>query len=98
MRKRLIDEKGCKDGELPCERTISSKLNDLGYRLRKVAKTRPVKKIPETDDIFGQVHRISKEADETEGVARVSADTKAAINAGPFSRGGYNRICIKLRT
>lgn len=30
-------------------------------------------------------------ADESEGVVRLSIDTKAAIKIGPFSRGGYNR-------
>ena len=30
-------------------------LNRLGYRLRRVLKTRPEKKIPETDAIFANV-------------------------------------------
>ncbi|MCI5160920.1 MAG: transposase, partial [Candidatus Electrothrix sp. AX5] len=28
----------------PCTRTISTKLNELGYRLKKVQKTKPQKK------------------------------------------------------
>jgi len=95
VRERLIGEKGHKDSELPCERTISNKISDLGYKPQKVAKTKPVKKIPETDDIFAQVHRISKEADETEGILRASIDTKAAVSVGPFSGGGYNRTGLQ---
>jgi transposase len=34
-------------------------------------------------------------ADETEGVIRLSIDTKANVNIGPFSRGGYNRCGIQ---
>jgi transposase len=34
---------------------------------------------------------VNKIADETEGILRISIDTKATINVGPFSRGGCNR-------
>ena len=37
----------------------------------------------------------NKLADETEGVIRISIDTKANVKVGPFSRGGYNRQKIK---
>ena len=67
----------------------------LNYSLRKVAKTKPKKKIAETDLIFENVHRANKLADETEGVIRISIDAKATINIGPFSRGGYNRTGIE---
>jgi hypothetical protein len=43
IRKQLIDRKGYADAQLPCVRTISTKLNDLGFRLRLVAKNRPQK-------------------------------------------------------
>lgn len=95
VRRRLAEDMGYNDEELPCERTIRSKLNEMGYKPRKVKKIRPVKKIPQTDAIFDQVHSINKEADETEGVVRISIDTKAAVNIGPFSRGGYNRSGIQ---
>lgn len=52
VRLRLISQKGYKDTELPTTRTIRNKLNDLGYRLRKVQKCQPQKRIPETDAIF----------------------------------------------
>lgn len=91
VRLRLITQCGYKDAELPCTRTIRNKLNDLGFRLRKVRKCRPLKKIPETDAIFEQVHRINQAADQKDGVLRISLDTKATVKIGPFSRGGYNR-------
>lgn len=91
VRVRLVTQRGYKDAELPCTRTLRTKLNDLGYRLRKVRKCRPLKKIPETDAIFEEVHQINQAADQGEGVLRISLDTKATVNIGPFSRGGYSR-------
>jgi hypothetical protein len=88
---RLISQRGHKDAELLCTRTLQTKLNDLGYRLRKVRKCRPLKKIPETDAIFEAVHRVNQRADEEEGVLRISLDTKATVKVGPFSRCGYSR-------
>jgi hypothetical protein len=46
VRRQLIAQKGYTDAELPCERTILTKLNLLGYTLTKVAKTQPQKKCP----------------------------------------------------
>jgi len=58
VRKQLIPQKGYTDDELPSEETIRVKLNALGYHLRSVQKCRPQKKIPETDDIFEQLHQL----------------------------------------
>ena len=49
------------------------------------------KKIVETDDIFSHVHLANRVADEFDGVLRLSIDTKANVNVGPFSRRGYSR-------
>ena len=38
LRQQLIEEKGYTDEELPTEQTIRSKLNDLGYSLKRVKK------------------------------------------------------------
>ena len=46
VRKLLIKEKGYSDEELPTERTILNKLNQLNFRPQKVSKTKPIKKIP----------------------------------------------------
>jgi len=79
------------DDQLPSERTIRTMLNRLDYPPTKVAKSKPIKKIPQTNAIFEQVHKVNAEADQTEGVLRLSMDAKAAIKVGPYSRGGRNR-------
>ncbi len=79
VRKRLISQYGYKEAALPCTRTLRNKLNDLGYRLRKVRKCRPLKKIPETDAIFDEVHRVNEAAGEQAGVLRVSLGSKATV-------------------
>lgn len=43
VRRQLITQKGYTDAELPTERTILTKLNDLDYHLTKVAKAKPKK-------------------------------------------------------
>jgi len=91
VRLRLITQCSYKDSELPCTRTLRTKLNDLGYQLRKVRKCLPLKKIPETDAIFEEVHRVNQAADQDGGILRISLDTKATVKVGTFSRGGYNR-------
>jgi len=88
---RLRDEKGYGAEELPTRRTLNTKLNQLDFRLQKVAKTEPLKKIPETDAIFEQVHQVNRAADTTAGVLRLSLDAKARIKVGSFSRGGQSR-------
>jgi transposase len=44
VRRQLIERKGYAADTLPSIQTIGTKLNALGYRLRKVAKCRPQKK------------------------------------------------------
>ncbi len=46
VRRQLIERKGYTDAGLPTLQTITTKLNALGFRLRKVAKCRPQKKYP----------------------------------------------------
>jgi len=53
------------------------------------------KKIAQTDEIFSYVYTANRIADETEGVIRISLDTKANVKVGPFSRGGYSRQEVK---
>jgi hypothetical protein len=45
IRRQLIDQKGYTDEQLPTEETIRTKLNELGYYPKKVAKTQPKKKL-----------------------------------------------------
>jgi hypothetical protein len=44
VRRQLIATKGYTDAELPTPQTINKKLSMLGFRLTKVAKSRPQKK------------------------------------------------------
>lgn len=44
VRRQLMERKGYTHQQLPCVKTIGTKLNFLGFRLRKVAKCRPLKK------------------------------------------------------
>lgn len=91
MRQALVAKKGWKDDELPCENTIGNMLNRLGYRLRRVQKAKPVKRVRATEAIFDHVHRENQAADEREDAWRISIDTKAKVNVGEFSRGGTSR-------
>ena len=63
MRQALITEKGWNHEELPCEKTISNILNRLGFRLRRVQKAKPFKKVLETDAIFDNLHKINQASD-----------------------------------
>jgi hypothetical protein len=46
VRRQLVSSKGYADGQLPSEETIRRKMHQAGYRLRKVAKSRPKKSCP----------------------------------------------------
>lgn len=95
VRKQLILQKGYTDGELPTEETIRVKLNELGYQLRSVRKCQPLKRIPETDDIFRQLHKLHKEADKDETILRISMDAKATVLIGLLSRRGKTRVEVR---
>jgi len=43
VRRQLIAQKGYRDDELPTRVTINTKLNEMGYHLRPVQKSRPEK-------------------------------------------------------
>jgi hypothetical protein len=91
MRQSLIDKKNWKDEELPCEKTIGNILNRLGYRLRRVQKAKPVKKVRQTDAIFENVQRENQASDSREDSLRISLDAKAVLKVGDLSRGGQSR-------
>jgi hypothetical protein len=91
VRQALSDEKEYTDEQLPCERTISNILNRLDYRLQRVQKTKPVKKIAEVDEIFDNVHQENQRSDNDPHSLRISIDSKAKLAIGPFSRNGKSR-------
>jgi len=92
VRRQLIEQFGYSDEELPSVETIRRRLNDLGYTLKRVLKTKPIKKIPETEAIFKQVTQINTEADHDHNTLRISIDAKAAVKVGEFDRGGKTRM------
>lgn len=95
VRKQLIKQKGYRAEELPGEETIRTKLNELGYHLKKVKKSQPLKKIPETDAIFAQLAQVNAAADADETALRLSVDAKGTILLALLARGGFNRIEVK---
>ena len=90
--RQLITVKGYEDIDLPCAETIRKRLNQMGYGLKRVAKTKPRKQIPETEAIFEQVNRINQLADEERTTLRISIDAKVGIKIGEFDRGGKTRV------
>ncbi len=44
VRHQLITEKGYSETDVPTRRTVSTKMNEFGFHLRKVAKSKPKKK------------------------------------------------------
>ena len=90
--RRLKADKGYTASDLPTERTIRNKLSELGIRPQRVKKCEPIRRIPETDAIFEQVHSANANADDDPNAIRISLDCKAVVKIGPFSRGGKNRM------
>ncbi len=88
VRRQLIEQKGYRDEELPTAEVIRQRLNEMNYRLRRVIKAKPQKKIPETDAILEQVNQINQQADEDETTLRISIDAKTAVKVGEYDRGG----------
>lgn len=73
---------------------LNNLVNNMGFGLKKVQKTKPLKKIDETDAIFENVKKKKEEAMNDDKTALISLDTKDKVLLGAFSRGGKNRIQI----
>jgi hypothetical protein len=50
-----LRQKGMEEAILPAPSTMAVILNRLGFRLRHVVKSKPLKKVPQTDAIFANV-------------------------------------------
>ncbi len=66
-----LRHKGIEEATLPAPSTMAVILNRLGFRLRNVVKSKPLKKIPETDAIVDHVQkkrasRVSKNGEALE--------------------------------
>lgn len=55
-----LREQGFREEQLPAPSTMAGVLNRLGYRLRKVVKAKPRKKIQQTDAIFANIKKKTK--------------------------------------
>jgi|GEM_PF-3603860 len=76
------------DRELPTDDTIGNILNRMGYTLKRVMKAEPLKEIPGTDAIFGNVREADSASDADPESLRISVDSKAKARIGDFSRNG----------
>lgn len=87
---RQLRRFGYRDEQLPAPGTMAKILNRLGYRLRRVVKAKPKKKIPETDAIFANI-KDKGSVSQSAGTKRLSMDCKATVKLGDLSRGGMTR-------
>jgi Rhodopirellula transposase DDE domain len=92
VRRQLVALKGYQSETLPSHETIRQRINLLGYRLRRVAKIKPKKRIAATDAIFEQMHQVNQQADADPTQLRLSMDAKVAVKVGEFDRGGKSRV------
>lgn len=83
--------RGYNADELPTQRTILNMLNRLGYSLKRVEKTKPLKKIKEVNKIFDNVHEANSNSDNDPESLRISIDSKATVKIGELSRSGKSR-------
>ena len=87
---KQLSQQGFTDEQLPAAGTMAKILNRLGFRLRPVVKSKPLKKIPETDAIFNNI-KEKDQKNQGRGTKCLSIDCKATIKLGEFSRGGLTR-------
>ena len=88
VRRQLVQHKGYESTDLPSSEWIRQRLNQMGYHLRRVAKTKAKKVIEQTPAIFAQVKRVNEVADADKQTLRLSIDAKATVKIGDYDRGG----------
>lgn len=84
----LKQHKGYSDDRLPSERTMRDILNRLGYRLKRIQKAKPLKKLPETDAVFANVRAARAQYENDPETVEISYDAKAKVSEGEYARGG----------
>jgi len=60
-----LRQQGMEEAVLPAPSTMAVILNRLGFRLRNVVKSKPLKKVPETDAIFANVKKKTRKPRQT---------------------------------
>ena len=73
------------------------RLTVVGYGLKRVAKTKPIKQISETETILKEDNRINQQVDDESTTLEISIDAKVGIKIGEFDRGGKTRAETLLR-
>ena len=63
----------------------------MGYRLKRIQKTKPLKKVKQTDAIFANIQQRPAQAGDDPETLEISIDTKAKVNLGEYSREGPTR-------
>jgi hypothetical protein len=83
---KQLHAQGFPEDQLPSLGTLAEVLNRNGYRLRKVVKAKPQKKLPETDAIFANIE--AKDGKPLEDKAAVTVQNllsaTAAVPAPPL--------------
>lgn len=83
--------KGYGEKDVPAERTMRNILNRMNYRLKRIQKGKPLKKVQDTDAIFANVAAVKEEVRGDPQTLEISMDTKAKVALGDYSRGGKNQ-------
>lgn len=91
LRRQLIAQKDYASEALPADETLRLRMNRLGFILKKVEKSKPLKKIAQTNAIFEQLAIANQSAHANEEVLRISMDAKAVVKMGELSRNGRTR-------
>jgi len=79
IRNLLIEERGYTNDELPTNQSLNRVVNDLGYKMKRVMKVKPKKKIPKTDAIFENLKNIHDEVKNKDNIVRLSIDSKDKV-------------------
>lgn len=90
VRTALIEQKGWSAAEAPPERSLRRILNRMNYRLKRIQKGKPLKKIEDTDAIFENLSAVRAASRGDPETLEISVDTKAKVAIGDYSRGGKN--------
>src|SRR3954470_1732730 len=83
--------KGHPEADLPAERTMRNILNRMNYRLKRIRKGKPLKKVEQTDAIFANVQAVRGQVRDDPATLEISMDTKATVALGDYVRGGKTR-------
>jgi transposase len=94
VRQALI-KRGHPEADLPAERTMRDILNRMNFRLKRIRKGKPLKKVEQTDAIFANVVAVRQEARADPGTLEISMDTKAKVALGEYVRGGKNPDVVR---